>query len=429
MSDQLNLALVGFGTIGSGVVKILQDERKLIEQRTGVDLNLKYVVDKDFTADRGVEIQAAQKVTDYRIALEDSDIDVVIELVGGVGFANILVEECLKAGKNVVTANKALIAEKGMPLLTLAKEKNLVIGYEASVAGGIPIIRTVSDALAGDRIQAVYGIVNGTTNYILTKMIEENEGFADALKEAQRLGFAEADPTLDIEGFDAAHKIAILGAMAFNCPIRYDEIAVEGITGIQLEDVKIADELGYVIKLLAIAKIDEDQSIELRVNPSLIPRENQLAAVRNEFNAILVESASLGDSMYYGKGAGSLPTATAVVADLIDLAKFGEFRYRTSKFTAFNDYDFKPMGEIMSRYYLRFGVMDQPGVLSHITGVFGEKHISISTVNQKERKEGSFVPLILTTHLAKEQNILDAIEEIAAKEYVRDKGVMIRIVD
>lgn len=427
--SKVGVALIGYGAIGTGVVDVLQKNASVIERRTGVKIELKYVVDKDTTTPRRVKLTACELTSDYTKAVNDPAVDIVIELVGGTGFAYTVIEETLEAGKNAVTANKALLAEKGAPLFELAGKQGKAIGFEASVCGGIPIIRTITNALAGDNITALYGIVNGTTNYILTKMFEENLQFDVALKQAQELGFAEADPTLDVGGFDAAHKIAILGALAFNNTITYDKVYVEGIRGIHLEDVKTAGELGYVVKLLGIAKKDADGAIELRVNPTLVPVHNQLAAVRNEFNAVLLESDFLGSSMYYGRGAGSNPTATAVVADVVSIARSLDKPARTSKYVRFNNLAVKPMGDIRSRYYLRFNVTDKAGVLSLIAGVFGRNNISIASVVQKERSETDFVPLILTTHAAYEREIVKSLDEIEKSDMTNGRGVMLRMLD
>lgn len=425
----MGVALVGFGTIGSGVVRILEEDFEAIRDKTGVELQLKYVVDKDWETPRNVEIKRAKKISDYRQAIDDKEIGVIIELAGGTGFAFTLIEEALKAGKNVVTANKALLAEKGIPLFELARERNLTIGFEASVCGGIPIIRTVSDALVGDKIRSINGIVNGTTNYILTRMFEENLNFPVALKQAQKLGFAEADPTLDVNGYDAAHKITILTELAFNTCVSFEDVYVEGIASIQLEDIKNASELGYVIKLLAIAKLDPDKTAEVRVNPTLVPRGNQLSFVRDEFNAVLIESAYLGRSMYYGKGAGSMPTASAVVADIIDIAKSIREPVSQLRYRCFNKYPLKRMGDIETRYYVRFSVLDKPGVLSKISGIFGANNISIASVIQKERSKTDYVPIIMTTHSAFEKDIVKSFDEIEKLYFSKQRGVKIRIME
>lgn len=426
---KISLALIGYGTIGTGVVEILENNREIIRKRTGVEFEIKYLVDKDWSTPRRIEAKSGKRITDYREILKDKDVSIIVELAGGTGFAYTVIEDSLKAGKNVVTANKALLAEKGFPLFDLARENNLAIGFEASVCGGIPIIRTVSEALAGDNILKLYGIVNGTTNYILTKMTEEKLSFESALQQAQKLGFAEADPTLDIGGFDAAHKLAILSSLAFNTTVRYDQVYVEGISNIELEDVATAQELGYVLKLLAIAKMDPDKSVEVRVNPTLVPLDNQLASVRNEFNAVLLESEFLGNSMYFGRGAGSRPTATAVVADIIDIGIFINDPTKTTKYLQFNDYPVKPVGNIASRYYVRFNIFDKPGILSRISGIFGSNNISIASVIQKERSATNFVPLVMTTHEARERDIVKALDEIEKESFTNKRGVMLRIID
>jgi homoserine dehydrogenase len=423
------IALIGYGTIGTGVIEILQDNKETIQKRTGLDIELKYVVDKDWTTPRRVEIQSAKKISDYKEALNDPGVEIVVELVGGTGFAYTLLEESLKSGKSVVTANKALLAEKGAALFDLARQQGKTIAFEASVCGGIPIIRTIADALAGDVIQSIYGIVNGTTNYILTKMAEENLDFESALKQAQKLGFAEADPTLDINGYDAAHKAAILAGLAFNTPVDYQKVYAEGIIGIDSVDIQNAEDLGYVVKLLAIAKRYPDHTFEVRVNPALVSRDNQLSFVRNEFNAILLESTFLGNSMYYGRGAGSRPTATAVVADIIDIARSLEGSAQKSAYVPFQNLSMKNIGETQNRYYVRFNVMDKPGVLSKISGIFGNHNISIASVVQKERSATDYVPLIMTTHSALEKNMVLALDEIEKLDFCRKRGVMMRIIE
>ena len=425
--DKIGVAVVGFGTIGSGVVEMLQTQHDIIAKRVNAEVSLLYVVDKDLKTDRGVSVQSAILTDDYRKALNDTNVNIIVELVGGTGFAYTLIEESLKAGKHVVTANKALLAEKGTALFELAKKQKLALGFEASVAGGIPIIRTVNDGLAGDSVKAIYGIVNGTTNYILTKMLEESWSFETALKKAQELGFAEADPTLDIEGYDAAHKIALLSAMAFNTKISYDKVYVEGISDIDLQDVQYAGELGYIMKLLAITRKDADNNIELRVNPTLVSKDNQLSAVKNEFNAVMIESKYLGESMYYGKGAGSHPTASAVLADILDIARWKDNPDKTNKYLSFNDFPIIPSGEIMSRYYIRFSVLDRTGVLEKISGIFAQHQISISSMIQKERSAHDYVPLILTTHLARETDMKKALDEIAKLDFNEYRGILIRI--
>ncbi|URA09884.1 homoserine dehydrogenase [Thermospira aquatica] len=424
----IGIAVVGFGTIGSGVVKILQDLAPLIEKRTGIYPELRWVVDKDITSPRSVKVEKAKLTTDYKEALADPSVEVVVELVGGKGFAYTLIEESLKGGKHVVTANKALLAERGQKLFMLAKEMKKSLLFEASVGGGIPILRTISHSLVGDRIRALYAIVNGTTNYVLTQMALNKSSLEDALKEAQRKGFAEADPTLDMNGDDAAHKLAILATLAFHTELDFSHVHYEGIEHIALEDILHAERMGYTVKLLAIGKRDEDNRLELRVHPTLVPKDNQLAFVHYEYNAILVESEYLGTSMYYGKGAGSHPTATAVVADIMAIAEHS----REGNFELFRPYqrlEVKSMDEITSRYYIRFHVLDQTGVLAQIASIFGKYGISIASVLQPEQSETTSVPLIMTTHEARERNMRQAMEEISRLSFIQDKVMMIRIMD
>lgn len=425
--SKAGIALVGYGTIGAGVIEILQDEAELIFRRSGLKLELLYVVDTDTTSPRRVSVRNAKLISDYKAALADPEVSIVVELIGGTGIAAKIVREALEAGKSVVTANKALVAEKGADLFALAAERRVALLFEASVAGGIPIIRTLADALSGDRIESIHGIVNGTTNFILTKMTEEGWDFPSALKRAQELGFAEADPTKDINGYDAANKAAILASLAFNCPVDFSKVPMEGIEGIDAEDVRIAGELGYVVKLLALAKRDSDGSIEVRVNPTLVPKDELLASVRNEFNAVLVRSHYLGDSMYYGRGAGSQPTATAVVADILDIARMSSSPASMSRYAAFQSPPLKPLGKIESRYYLRFMVRDRAGVLAAIAGIFARKDISIASVMQPERSADGHVPIIMTTHHAIEEKLGAALEEIEKEDFCMGRGVKLRI--
>lgn len=426
---KVGIALVGYGVIGSGVIEILQDHESILTSRTGISFELLYIVDKDLTSPRRVQVKSAKLTDKLDEALNDPAVQIVVELVGGTGFAYTLIEQSLLKNKNVVTANKALLAERGLELFALASKHHKAIGFEASVCGGIPIIRTLNDSLVGDKVNTLYGIVNGTTNYILTKMMEENLDFKTALSQAQKLGFAEADPTLDIGGHDAAHKIAILAALAFNTPIDYSKVHTEGIQNMDLDDIKNAVELGYVIKLLAVAKLDDDKSVEVRVNPTLVPTDNQLAFVRNEFNAVLVSSEFLGDSMYYGRGAGSKPTASAVIADIVEIAKFIDQPEKTTKYLPFETHPLKAIGDIESRYYLKINVLDKPGVLSRISGIFGTHNISIASLIQNERSQTDHVPLVLTTHTALEKNFKQALKEIEQLEFVRKPVSFIRIID
>ncbi|MGC8766255.1 MAG: homoserine dehydrogenase [Brevinematia bacterium] len=425
---KVKVGLVGFGTVGGGVVDILQSNREIIYKRTGIDIELKYVASKNFSSS-GVEILYAKKTSDYNDIINDDEVDIVVELVGGIDVPYDIITKAIKAKKNVVTANKALLAERGAEIFNLAYQNGVNIGFEASVAGGIPIIRILSDSLVGDKVKQILGVLNGTTNFILTKMFEENMDFSSALKKAQELGFAEADPSLDIDGVDTAHKISILASLAFNTPIDFNSIHVEGIRNIALDDIKYGDELGFVLKLLGISKIDDNGTIEVRVHPAFISKNNQLAFVKNEYNAILVESKNLGISMYYGRGAGRYPTAVSVVSDIVEIAKSISSPLSTKKMVYFEVRDIKPIGDMYSKYYLRFLVIDRPGVLSAISKILGDNDISIASVIQKEVSPHEFVPLVMVTHRAKEKNLVKALSEINELKIVKGQGVMIRIVD
>jgi homoserine dehydrogenase len=428
MARSVKVGVIGFGTVGGGVVDILQQNRELIKNRTGVNIELKSVVSKSFS-NVGVEILYAKKLSDYNDVINDEEIDIVVELVGGIDVPFDIISKAISRKKSVVTANKALLAERGHILFRMAEENGVTIGFEASVAGGIPIIRSIADAMVGDKVSEILGILNGTTNFILTKMFEENIEFEEALKEAQRLGFAEADPSLDIDGIDTAHKITILSQLAFNTFVDFNSVHIEGIRNISLMDIKYAYEMGFVLKLLGIAKLDDDGKVEIRVHPALISKDNQLASVKNEYNGVLVKSKNLGITMYYGKGAGRYPTAVSVVSDIVEIAKNLDNPRRVNKISHFTEREVKPMGDILSKYYLRFLVIDKPGVLSIISKILGDNNISIASVIQKEVMPHEFVPLVMVTHHAKEKDLMKAVAEINSLNVVKGSGAVIRIVD
>ncbi|GAB6184088.1 homoserine dehydrogenase [Thermodesulfovibrio hydrogeniphilus] len=419
---QVKVGIIGFGTVGTGTAKILLTQRDLIKKRTGIDLILKKVADKDITRPREITLPEGVLTTDAWEIIKDPEIDIVVELVGGFHPAKDFILEALKHGKHVVTANKALLSEDGNDIFALAKEKGLQVGFEASVGGGIPIIKVMREGLVANKMLAIYGIINGTTNYILTRMTNEGLDFQDALREAQQLGYAEADPTLDIEGIDSTHKITILASLAYGIPLSFKKAYCEGITKITAQDIAFAKEFGYKIKLLAITKI-LDGEIELRVHPTMVPEDYLIAKVDGVFNAIYVEGDSVGATLYYGRGAGSMPTGSAVVADIVDIAKGANSL--PLDFSA--DYKIKPIDDIESIYYFRFTAYDRPGVLSKISGVFGEHNISIASVIQKGRSKAGAVPLVILTHKAKEKNVKEALEKIDKLPVVADKSVFIRV--
>lgn len=426
----INVAIVGFGTVGSGLVSIMLDPASELSKKLGFDLRLTKIVDKDIVRDRGIKLPEGILTTDIETVLSDSSIDIVVELVGGTGFAKDLTLRAIQAGKHVVTANKALLALEGNEIFTAAAQAGVEVGFEASVAGGIPIIKVMKEGLVGNRILSVYGIINGTANYILSKMTSEGVSFPDVLSEAQELGYAEADPTFDVEGVDSAHKLAILASLAFGIPLSYDQLYIEGISKITPLDIAFASEFGYRIKLLAIAKSDGKQ-VELRVHPTMLPKTQMLAKVDGVYNALYVEGDAVGATMYYGRGAGDRPTGSAVLADIVDIARNirSDAVNRVPAFgrPADESLPIKKINDVCSRYYFRFSVHDKPGVLSKIAGVLGSHDISIESVIQKGRKEGGSVPLVILTHEALEDNVSKAMSEISSLQVVDEGTMMIRV--
>lgn len=429
---KVKVGIVGCGTVGTGTVKLLLENRYLIRKKTNIDIELVKVADIDWSRKREFDIPEYLKTTDYREVIENADI--VVELVGGIDFALKLIKESIEAGKCLVTANKHLLAKKGEEIFELAKRKGVSVGFEASVGGGIPVIKALREGLVGNRIKAIYGILNGTTNYILTRMFEGNVNFRDALKEAQEKGYAEADPSLDIDGWDTAHKIAILAWIAYGKFFNFDDILVEGISGIDRLDVELGRDLGYTLKLLAIAK-KMDSSVEIRVHPTFLPSEDALAKVSSVYNAVMIEGDFVGKTMYYGKGAGSMPTASAVVSDIVDLAKRIKEGIKDENFvSSWEDEDISFTSNFYSRYYLRFNVPDKTGVLASISRVLADFNIGIASVLQREKvcriagAEGEpIIPLVILTHKAYEYDIKRAVEEIERLPVVEGKTILIRV--
>lgn len=419
---QVRIGIIGFGTVGTGTIKILLNQRELIKKRTGIDLILKKVADKDIEKPREITLSKEILTTDAMELIKNPEIDIVVELIGGIHPAKDFIIEAFRNGKHVVTANKALLAEEGNDIFLEARQKGVKLGFEASVGGGIPIIKVMREGLVANKMLAIYGIINGTTNYIFTKMTDEKIDFQDALRQAQDLGYAEADPTLDIEGIDSAHKLTILASLAYGIPLSFNKVYCDGITKITAQDIAFAGEFGYKIKLLAITKI-LDGEIELRVHPTMIPDNYLISKVDGVFNAIYVEGDSVGPTLYYGRGAGSMPTGSAVVADIVDIAKGSE----TLPVDFSEKYNIKPVQEIESRYYFRFTALDSPGVLSKISGVFGQHNISIASVIQKGRSKAGAVPLVILTHKAREKDVLDAVDKIDKLPVVAGKSVFIRV--
>ncbi|HEV7732558.1 MAG TPA: homoserine dehydrogenase [Candidatus Binatia bacterium] len=428
----VKVGLIGFGTIGAGVVKLLRSHRAEITRRTGRPIEITTIADLDVTTDRGVTVKPAVLTTDAMGMIGDPSIDIVIELIGGYEPARRFVLEAIRQGKDVVTANKALLAVHGEEIVAAAEKGGVRLGFEASVGGGIPILRTLKEGLAGDRTVAVHGIVNGTCNHILTTMTREGRPFDDVLAEAQTMGLAEANPSTDIDGIDSAHKLALLTTLAFGVRPRFADIPTEGIRHVDAIDIAFARELGYTIKLLAIAK-DHGTALEARVHPTMIPNGHLLADVGGNFNALFVRGAALGPTMYYGQGAGSLPTATAVIADLI-----AAVRDRTVGSAVrvppwgvpqatLRKVRMQPLADLESEYYLRCMALDRPGVLARIAGILGRFDISIAAVIQRDRRAGTTVPIVIRTHRARERNVARALRAIDGLETVRGRPVSIRI--
>ncbi len=429
MLREVKVGIIGFGTVGSGVAACLQENIEVIERRTGVKPVLTGISDIDITTPRSVNVPKEILTTDSDALIDK--VDVVVELVGGTGCAKEFIIKALKKGKPVVTANKALLAEYGEELFSVAEKSKADIYYEASVAGGIPIIKILREGLVGNKIERILGILNGTCNYILTKMEKENTSFSAVLKEAQKLGYAETDPMLDIEGTDTAHKAAILSSLAYGQWFGLKPIYVQGIGGIRLEDLKYASELGYKIKLLAVIK-QENDDVQIRVHPTLVAEDTLLANVSDVFNAAMVKGQPVGEMLYYGRGAGRNPTASAVVADLVDVSlnlKYGSHR-RVPAFRIGKQFrNLIPMNEIRTRYYLRIQVVDKPGVIARIATVLGNRGISMSSMLQRERQSSENVNLLVVTHTAREKDICDAVADMEAFDCVKDKIVFIRIED
>lgn len=426
---ELGIGIVGFGTVGAGVADCLIKNGEVIAKRTGVKPVIRKIADLDIVRDRGVKVPREVLTTDAMEAIETCE--VIVELVGGTTFAKTIILEALKRGKPVVTANKALLAKYGEELFAEAEKSGTDIFYEASVGGGIPIIKSLREGLVGNRINRIYGILNGTCNYILTRMERDQADFKEVLADAQKLGYAEANPSLDIDGFDTAHKATIAASLAYGNWFGMDPVYVEGITEISLDEIKLTNELGYKIKLLAIIKQDNG-NVEIRVHPTLIPKQSMLAKVDDVFNAVMVNGDFVGDTMFYGRGAGRNATASAVVADITDVClnlTAGSSR-RIPGFVAGNLYNkVLPIDNVKSRYYLSLQVADEPGVLARITNILAAWNISISSVVQKERKGEENVSLVILTHLCEEKSMEAAISEINALAEVRNNVKFIRIED
>ncbi len=430
----INVGIIGFGTVGAGVCELLTTNRELIRKRVGIDIVIKKIADLDMDTDRGVRVDPKLLTTDAMELIHDPDIDVVVELIGGLNKAKDFILTAMKNGKHIITANKALLAEHGSEIYGAADHYGVNLGFEASVAGGIPIIDSIRHGLAANNIRTVMGIVNGTSNYILTKMTREGLAYDQVVQEAVRLGFAEDPPTLDVEGIDAAHKLTILLSIITGMPVAFDDIYKEGITSLTPDDILFAGEFGYCVKLLAIMR-NLGNEIEARVHPTMIPKQHILANVNDAFNAIYLEGDFTGPELFYGLGAGRRPTASAVVSDIMDLAR--QIRLGTKGMIpplahmekTGSTVRIQPIDRLSSAYYFRFSAVDKPGVLSKIAGILGDNQISISAVIQKERKVSESVPIVMLTHEALESNVRKAILLIDKLDILTGKTIMVRVED
>ncbi len=428
---KVNIGILGLGTVGAGVYRLLRKNQELIRKKSCIDIVVRRIADIDRSMKSAHDVPDSVFTTNAEELINDPDIDIVVELIGGTTISKELMLKAIGNKKHIVTANKALFAEHGKEILREVLKNGVEIGYEASVGGGIPIIKTIREALVGNQIQKIIGIVNGTTNFILTKMTKEGLGFEEALSKAQEMGFAEADPHLDISGGDARHKITILSSLAFNTLVDINEVYVEGIERIDEKDIEYSGEFGFVLKLLAIAESYES-GVLVKVHPALVSKENPLAGVSWEDNAIMVYSDFLGKSMYYGKGAGSHPTASAVVADITDIALKikSNMEYNKNCYTFFQHLEQIDFQESKTRYYFRFSALDRPGILSKISGVLGRNNISIASVIQKEtEEEHDHVPLVMLTHTALEKDVREAVCEIDKFEEIAGQSRIIRVID
>ncbi len=429
----VKIGLLGLGTVGGGTVNVLERNRDEITRRAGRGVQVVIASARDVNKKRTCSMAGITLTTDPFAVVEQADIDVVVELIGGTTLALDLVLRAIQNGKHVVTANKALIAMHGNQIFSAASNKGVMVAFEAAVAGGVPIIKALREGLAGNKIQWLAGIINGTGNFILTEMRDKGRDFADVLAEAQRLGYAEADPTFDVEGIDAAHKLTILASIAFGIPLQFEKAYTEGIAGITREDVNNAEALGYRIKHLGIAR-HVDKGIELRVHPTLIPDRRLIANVDGVMNAVLVQGDAVGPTLYYGAGAGSDPTASSVVADIVDVVRTltadPENRVPHLAFQpdALSDVPILPIEEIITAYYLRIQVKDEPGVLADITRILADQSISIEAMTQKnENEESKTVPIILLTHRLREKQMIEAIQNIEELDSVVGTVTRIRL--
>jgi len=434
MKKDIGIGILGLGTVGTGIARLLTENADLIARRLGATLTIKGAADLEIKKDRGVTFADGVLTTDPHAVIADPEVDIVLELIGGKELALELIHTAIDQGKHVVTANKALLAEEGVALFQKAAAANVNIAFEPSVGGCMPIVKTVRESLVGNHIHSICGILNGTCNYILSKITEEGVPFAEALAEAQARGYAEADPGLDVDGYDTAHKLAILSALAYGMEFNFDDIYMEGISGITPMDIDFAAQCGYKIKLLAITKYDRAaDSAEVRVHPTMIPDANPLSKVDGTLNAVTITGDAVGDMMLYGHGAGMMPTASAVLSDIVDIGRSilagGGIHVPLLSYQMENirRIPVRPIEEVLTHYYFRFSALDRPGVLSKVAGILGEHGISIKSVHQIELQLNGGVPIFMLTHRAREADVRTALSKIAALDVITDEPVLIRI--
>ena len=432
MKKGINIGLLGFGTVGTGVVRLLLENKAIIDSRIGVPLNLKYIADVDLERDRGIDFDRTILTSDAAKVVDDPDIDIIIEMIGGETIAKDIMLKAIEQGKHVITANKALLAKHGKDIFKQAARKGVDVAFEASVGGCMPIIKTLRESLVGNRISAMTGILNGTCNYILSKITDEGIDFETALNIAKKNGYAEADSALDVDGFDTAHKLAILTSLGYGMEINYDDIYIEGISKITPLDIDFAAQFGYRIKLLAITK-HLNGVVEARVHPTMIPFDNLLSNVNGTLNAITINGDAVGDILLYGHGAGMMPTASAVIGDIADLSRnillgaTGRVPLMSYQANCIKPIPVMPIRDIRTCYYFRFSAMDQPGVLSKISGILGKYGISLKSVHQKGRKINGTVPVVMLSHSARENDVQNALSEIKSLDVVAHDPMLIRI--
>ncbi|MDO8462619.1 MAG: homoserine dehydrogenase [Deltaproteobacteria bacterium] len=421
IKKEIKIGLLGCGVVGSEVARLLDEKKALLTERSGATFILQKVLVRNLKKRRGTAIPEKKLTTKAEEVISDPEIDIIVELMGGIEPARTLILKALQNGKQVVTGNKALLAEKGKEIFQEASKRNRLIGFEASVAGGIPLLKSVSEGLIANTIQASYGIINGTSNFILSAMTERHLSFEVALKQAQEKGYAEADPTLDIDGSDAAHKLAILATLCYGVSFPFSKIHVEGIKNITPLDIEMAEKFGYRIKLLAISR-QNNGKVELRVHPTMIRQDHPLASISGIFNAITLIGDVVGEAMFYGQGAGGRATASAVLSDIVAVARGSSLPVVLQDSAVVT-----PIEELKTEYYLRFSTVDKPGVLSRISGILGEHRISIASVYQHEQDDGAMVPIVIMTHESLEKDVQKALKEIDSLDVVLNKTNLIRV--